>query len=176
MDIIFDFNLYVYIFTYIYICVYLYLSMYYLCIMYLPINHISMHPQHHDHCQYRCIQCAYRQDTIGGGLGSSTIFKNLMSPTPRRKWYLMTGRRAHQMVLDPIPQSLPVHFFGSRTQPPTSPRHVTFYIIDMIYVYMMLRYVTSYMQRHSYDAIRMICRDIMELRAGLVSGYRLQSV
>ena len=31
----------------------------------------------------------------GGGLGSSTIFKNLMSPTPCRKWYLTTGRRAH---------------------------------------------------------------------------------
>ena len=31
----------------------------------------------------------------GGGLGSSTIFKNLMSPTPRRKWYLTTGRRFH---------------------------------------------------------------------------------
>ena len=31
----------------------------------------------------------------GGGLGSSTIFKNSMSPTPRRKWYLTTGRRAH---------------------------------------------------------------------------------
>ena len=60
----------------------------------------------------------------GGGLGSSTIFKNLMSPTPRRKWYLTTGRRAHEMVLDPIPQSLPVHFFGSRPQPPTS--HGTF--------------------------------------------------
>ena len=30
-----------------------------------------------------------------GGLGSSTIFKNLMSPTPRRKWYLTTGCRAH---------------------------------------------------------------------------------
>ena len=56
----------------------------------------------------------------GGGLGSSTIFKNLMSPTPRRKWYLTTGRRAHYMVLDPIPQPLPVHFFGSRPQPPTS--------------------------------------------------------
>ena len=56
----------------------------------------------------------------GRGLGSSTIFKNLMSPTPRRKWYLTTGRRAHSMVLDPIPQSLPVHFFGSRPQPPTS--------------------------------------------------------
>jgi len=25
------------------------------------------------------------------------------------------------MVLDPIPQSLPLHFFGSRPQPPTSP-------------------------------------------------------
>jgi len=25
------------------------------------------------------------------------------------------------MVIDPIPQSLPVHFFGSRPQPPTSP-------------------------------------------------------
>jgi len=31
----------------------------------------------------------------GEGLGSSPIFKNLMSPTPRRKWYLTTGRRAH---------------------------------------------------------------------------------
>ena len=26
------------------------------------------------------------------------------------------------MVLDPIPQTLPVHFFGSRPQPPTSRR------------------------------------------------------
>jgi len=29
------------------------------------------------------------------------------------------------MVLDPIPQSLPVHFFGSRPQPPTSLRSAT---------------------------------------------------
>ena len=29
------------------------------------------------------------------------------------------------MVLDPIPQSLPVHFFGSRPQPPTSRRALT---------------------------------------------------
>ena len=29
------------------------------------------------------------------------------------------------MVLDPIPQSLPVHFFGSRPQPPTSPPFTT---------------------------------------------------
>jgi len=45
-----------------------------------------------------------------------------MKPTHRRKWYLTTGRRFHWMVLDPTPQSLPVHFFGSRPQPPTSPR------------------------------------------------------
>jgi len=31
----------------------------------------------------------------GGGLGSSTTFKNWMSSTPRRKWYLTTRRRAH---------------------------------------------------------------------------------
>ena len=29
----------------------------------------------------------------GGGLGSSTVFKKFN--TPRRKWYLTTGRRAH---------------------------------------------------------------------------------
>ena len=29
------------------------------------------------------------------------------------------------MVLDPIPQSLPVHFFGSRPQPPTSRRETS---------------------------------------------------
>ena len=29
------------------------------------------------------------------------------------------------MVLDPIPQSLPVHFFGSRPQPPTSRGEMT---------------------------------------------------
>ena len=28
------------------------------------------------------------------------------------------------MVLDPIPQSLPIHFLGSRPQPPTPPRIV----------------------------------------------------
>ena len=37
----------------------------------------------------------FRLQRRGGGLGSSTIFKDLMSPTPRRKWYLTTGRRAH---------------------------------------------------------------------------------
>ena len=56
-----------------------------------------------------------------GGWGRDPFSRNFMKPTPRRKWYLTTGRRFHSMVLDPIPQSLPVHFFGSRPQPPTSP-------------------------------------------------------
>ena len=30
-----------------------------------------------------------------GGWGRVPFSRNLMSPTPRRKWYLMTGRRAH---------------------------------------------------------------------------------
>ena len=56
-----------------------------------------------------------------GGWGRDPFSRNFMKPTQRRKWYLTTGRRFHWMVLDPIPQSLPVHFFGSRPQPPTSP-------------------------------------------------------
>jgi len=55
-----------------------------------------------------------------GGWGRDPFSRNFMKPTPRRKWYLTTGRSFHEMVLDPIPQSLPVHFFGSRPQPPTS--------------------------------------------------------
>ena len=56
-----------------------------------------------------------------GGWGREPFSRNFMKPTPRRKWYLTTGRSFHEMVLEPIPQSLPVHFFGSRPQPPTSP-------------------------------------------------------
>jgi len=43
----------------------------------------------------KCVCSILRVELRGGGLGSSTISKNLMSPTPRRKWYLTTGRRAH---------------------------------------------------------------------------------
>jgi len=50
------------------------------------------------------------------------------------------------MVLDPIPQSLPVHFFGSRPQPPTSP-HIT-HIIRLIYdSYTTHIYINSRMSR-----------------------------
>jgi len=30
-----------------------------------------------------------------GGWGRDPFSRNLMSPTPRRKWYLTMGRRAH---------------------------------------------------------------------------------
>ena len=36
--------------------------------------------------------CVYREV---GGWGRVPFSRNLMSPTPRRKWYLTTGRRAH---------------------------------------------------------------------------------
>ena len=38
-----------------------------------------------------------------GGWGRDPFSRNFMKPTPRRKWYLTTGRRFHWMVLDPIP-------------------------------------------------------------------------
>jgi len=65
--------------------------------------------------------CIYQEREVGGW-GRDPFSRNFMKPTPRRKWYLTTRRRFHWMVLDPIPQSLPVHFFGSRPQPPTSPK------------------------------------------------------
>ena len=40
---------------------------------------------------YICVQC-HREV---GGWGRDPFSRNLMSPTPRRKWYLTTGRRAH---------------------------------------------------------------------------------
>ena len=43
------------------------------------------------------------------------------------------------MVLDPIPQSLPIHFFGSQPQPPTSRLWVEALIVTVALVYRMLR-------------------------------------
>ena len=39
--------------------------------------------------------CALSPGEVGGGWGRVPFSRNLMSPTPRRKWYLTTGRRAH---------------------------------------------------------------------------------
>ena len=39
------------------------------------------------------------------------------------------------MVLDPIPQILPVHFFGSRPQPPTSPACLNLFVQVYMHVF-----------------------------------------
>jgi len=38
--------------------------------------------------------CRYSRGEVGGW-GRVPFSRNLMSPTPRRKWYLTTGRRFH---------------------------------------------------------------------------------
>ena len=54
----------------------------------------------------------------GGGLGSSTISKNLMSPTPRRKWYLTTGVGLIKWYSTPSPNLSPYIFLGLDPSPP----------------------------------------------------------
>ena len=56
------------------------------------------------------------------------------------------------MVLDPIPQSLPVHFFGSRPQPPTSPslaQSILYSRIHLVNIYEFTYQFVSYLQRQS---------------------------
>ena len=47
--------------------------------------------------QRQTSQRGERERFVGevGGWGRVPFSRNLMSPTPRRKWYLTTGRRAH---------------------------------------------------------------------------------
>ena len=93
-------------------------EIHYLQYVYLFIKWYGLYDEIHymrDHERGKCVHrsdvdthtytytCTYTYTYIqtythllrGGGLGSSTIFKNLMSPTPRRIWYLTTGCRAH---------------------------------------------------------------------------------
>jgi len=78
------------------------------------------------------------------------------------------------MVLDPIPQSLPVHFCGSRPQPPTSPPDVclacgcfhacrcTMFLYYMYYVYFIFSMCYSTHSTHIilhilYATIAILC-------------------
>ena len=67
-------------------------------------------------CPVQNVQCASYREV--GGWGRVPFSKKLMSPTPRRKWYFTTGRRAHYMVLDPIPNLSPYIFLGLDPSPP----------------------------------------------------------
>ena len=97
--------LYIYIESYICSYIYLYINMHIYTYTYMYI-HIYIHTYQ-----------TTRQGEVGGW-GRVPFSRNFMKPTPRRKWYLTTGHRFHWMVLDPIPQSLPIHFFWVSTPAP----------------------------------------------------------
>ena len=50
---------------------------------------------HNSHKGIGTDRCCSKATREVGGWGRVPFSKNLMSPTPRRKWYLTTGRRAH---------------------------------------------------------------------------------
>jgi len=64
---------------YIFICKYTYIYTY--IYIYTHLYRISISA------------CSLRREV--GGWGRDPFSRNLMSPTPRRKWYLTTGRRFH---------------------------------------------------------------------------------
>ena len=50
-----------------------------------------------DTVRFKLVYACTKMEREGevGGWGRVPFSRNLMSPTPRRKWYLTTGRRAH---------------------------------------------------------------------------------
>ena len=64
-----------------------------------------------------------------GGWGRVPFSRNLMSPTPRRKWYLTTGRRFHKWYSTPSPNLSPYIFLGLDPSPPPLVQ------IQSVYVY-----------------------------------------
>jgi len=57
--------------------------------------HITFIHFHMYICPWKILynSCTFQREV--GGWGREPFSRNLMSPTPRRKWYLTTGRRAH---------------------------------------------------------------------------------
>ena len=51
--------------------------------------------EYYDGYAFFVLASFYRCGGEVGGWGRVPFSRNLMSPTPRRKWYLTTGRRAH---------------------------------------------------------------------------------
>ena len=79
-------HVYIYIYTYIHIYIYTYIYIY----IYISLS-LSLYV-----CIYIHTYPSYmhiRGEV--GGWGRVPFSRNLMSPTPRRKWYLTTGRRFH---------------------------------------------------------------------------------
>ena len=76
-------NIYVYIHVYMYILVFVY--------TYLPFEPLCFYM----YTQSSILLPHSAHDREVGGWGRVPFSRNLMNPTPRRKWYLTTGRRAH---------------------------------------------------------------------------------
>ena len=73
------------------------------------------------------------------------------------------------MVLDPIPQSLPVHFFGSRPQPPTSPPESSICVINECYTFVKNVYI-----RHDLELVAVTRQvQVVQVQVQVVS-YRLR--
>ena len=56
-------------------------------------KHIPIYGQQGQECHGESASTRVRGEV--GGWGRVPFSRNLMSPTPRRKWYLTTGRKAH---------------------------------------------------------------------------------
>ena len=61
------------------------------------------------------------------------------------------------MVLSPIPQPLPVHFFGSRPQPPTSPTHLPCRALHCIFLYLHPMHIHRYLYIYIYICLTYTC-------------------
>jgi len=90
-------NIDTHIYMYMYICIFIIHT-------YVFTSRLSTHSASHASFSHMgvvvwglamCVNQAWLAEWRGGVLGSSTIFKNLMSPMPRLKWYLTTGRRTY---------------------------------------------------------------------------------
>jgi len=90
--------IHIYVYTYIYMYMYMYQYIYIYTYTYIYVNTYIFTGVRRCAYTYRDIDKTVQGPLKGGGLGSRPIFKKF-----------------HETY-----QSLPVHFFGSRPQPPTS--------------------------------------------------------
>jgi len=58
-------------------------------------THIYTRMQMHAHSHICICKCLCEERGEVGGWGRDPFSRNFMKPTPRRKWYLTTGRRFH---------------------------------------------------------------------------------
>jgi len=76
-----------------------------------PFRSISKGP-----ADTECVWCSLIWEV--GGWGRDPFSRNFMKPTPRRKWYLTTGRRFHKWYSTPSPNVSPYIFLGLDPSPP----------------------------------------------------------